>query len=96
LVEEQNNLLLQQLNSERVYPNPSNQTTTIEYEVAPSDLPATLKIYDGNGKQVASAKITSVKGELEIPVAGFTSGAYEYNIVSGTKNLSRGKFIVSK
>ncbi|HEX2786908.1 MAG TPA: YCF48-related protein [Ignavibacteria bacterium] len=68
------------------YPNPFNPSTTIEFSVPNSDF-YTLKIYDMNGKEVATLvneNLNSGSYNVEWNGLNNSSGIYFYKLVSGS------------
>ncbi|MEJ2542752.1 MAG: T9SS type A sorting domain-containing protein, partial [Calditrichaceae bacterium] len=81
---------------EQNYPNPFNPTTTIDYEI-PESAPVTLKIYDIQGKEIATLiNSDHIAGSYSVnwngqdrfgrPVA---SGTYIYQIKAGKNQESK-------
>jgi hypothetical protein len=76
---------------EQNYPNPFNPTTNNKFSL-PKDGNASLKIYDVNGKVVATFLNGFVKAgsyNAQVDGTGFTSGVYFYTLNSGDLTETR-------
>ena len=75
-----------------VYPNPTNDYLTFEFEkdVNQSD----LIIFNVEGQTVRSTKVTQQKTTLE--VGDLPAGTYYFHVIDGRKRISSGTFLVGE
>lgn len=73
----------------RVFPNPANNSATIEGDVVDATFPLLLMVFDGSGKTVQIREISEVsdKVSIQISLAGFAAGGYNFQVVDAEKNL---------
>jgi hypothetical protein len=65
------------------YPNPSNGTTRIEYELTDQITNAAIYVFDLNGKQVAVFdQLSAGSGEVTIAASQLPAGLYHYSLVA--------------
>jgi subtilisin family serine protease len=78
------------------YPNPFNPTTTIVFRVAQAEV-VTLKIYDMNGREVATL-VNEVKApgthNVVWEASGFASGVYFYRLSGATFSATKKLLLV--
>lgn len=79
----------------RVYPNPANSYLTISYI---SNHTLTIKpkaiIYNLHGQVLQEVVFQNSSGQEQISVAGYPSGMYIYQVVSGGQVLGSGKLVI--
>lgn len=73
------------------YPNPSESTIYLNIQNNPSGC---IVITDALGQPVKTIPLTE-NADMEIPIAGLSSGIYFYDLISSGKALKRGKFVIS-
>jgi hypothetical protein len=78
------------------FPNPSNNHTTIPYELPLNVTTAQLVIYDMNGKALKTFTIDHSFNTLELDNSEFPTGTYLYNISSQNWLSDSKKIIVVK
>ncbi|MFZ1799780.1 MAG: T9SS type A sorting domain-containing protein, partial [Chitinophagaceae bacterium] len=79
------------LSKAEIYPNPANNTITINTEKL-EVLNPVLQITTSTGQTIYSLKLNDIKHTLN--VASWASGSYSYNIFAKGKIIDSGKFIV--
>ena len=72
-----------------VYPNPNNGLFTIQSPV----FPATVNVFDVNGKQVASQTLSSKENMVDL--SKMSNGVYQLNISAGADSFNH-KIVISK
>jgi hypothetical protein len=72
-----------------VYPNPNNGLFNVQSPV----YPATVNVFDVNGKQVASQVLSSKESLVDL--SKMTNGVYQLNISAGSESFNH-KIIISK
>lgn len=72
-----------------VYPNPNNGLFTIQTPV----FPATVNVFDVNGKQVASQILSSKENIVDL--SKMSNGVYQLNISAGADSFNH-KIVISK
>ena len=78
----------------KIFPNPSNQIITIEFENS-NLYPVLLEVFDDTGRIILQ-KTGGQQGYFEIDISTFRSSCYLYRIVDHSSNrASYGKFIVN-
>jgi hypothetical protein len=78
------------------YPNPSNGTTRIEYEVSDQVTNASIYIFDLNGKQVAVYdRLTTGTGEVTITASQLPAGLYHYSLVADGNIIDTKKMLLT-
>jgi len=93
-IEDQNNSYLKSESESNLFPNPTSDITHIEYKISPSDLPATMKVYDMNGDEKYTAEIKTKHGFVDFSVLGLANGTYTYLFEGKEQKISSKKFIV--
>ncbi len=64
------------------HPNPFNEQTVIKYSIPNIESYATLNIYNLQGAQVKSFKISAIGfGEVIVPASNFSPGIFIYNLI---------------
>ncbi|MCC6721117.1 MAG: T9SS type A sorting domain-containing protein [Bacteroidia bacterium] len=76
----------------KVYPNPVDQTLTIECENTISN--TELEIFDSYGKSVYKTKISDTKNQSKIDTCNFAPGNYHISVVSDNYKLLSQSFII--
>ncbi len=73
----------------RVFPNPANNSATIEGDVVDASFPLLLMVFDGSGKTVQIREVSEVsdKVSIQISLVGFAAGGYNFQVVDAEKNL---------
>ncbi len=79
----------------KLYPNPTTEMLTFEFNLPSNMENYQLIIYDGNSKVLQSENI-SANERLLINVKNYNSGTYYYNLISKSKKVQAGKFILTK
>ena len=74
-----------------LYPNPTNDKTTLELEGLTHD--ANVIVYDIMGKAIKTYKVNTNQKSLEINLNDFTSGIYNIRIINSDFNINK-KLIV--
>jgi hypothetical protein len=78
-------------------PNPFNDATVIEYEIAQSYQSAHIIVYDLNGKELLKFIISNnKKGTVQVNAKQLSSGMYLYALVIDGKEIETKKMILSK
>jgi hypothetical protein len=91
-ITEQNTNKLHQNN-----PNPFNQNTTIEYEIANSFNKAVLYVYNYQGEQLKFYPILSAgKGSISVKASDFKPGIYFYDLIIDNKAVGTKKMILTE
>ena len=80
----------------KVYPNPASDFTSIKWEIFDELNNAHYKIFDLNGREMASGAIEGNEGEQVIDTRSLTNGAYIINIYNDGIMKFNSKLIVSK
>ncbi len=78
------------------YPNPTNNTTTIPYELPAGVNTGTMIIYDLLGNEVRRYEVGRAFNTLEIAVGELAQGTYTYSLVTTEGVLRGNKFVVSE
>jgi hypothetical protein len=76
----------------KVFPNPSNQKTTIEFK-NPKNENCTLTLYDSQGR-FARTVTNITTGKVEIERQNLTSGLYFFQLHTESQIIAAGKFII--
>lgn len=73
----------------RVFPNPTNNSATIEGEVNNAAFPLYLALFDCSGRTVRMMEIKEAFNRLSVQVSlnGLAAGGYNFQIVDAEKNL---------
>lgn len=75
------------------YPNPAQNTMTIEYRLPENNLLGSLEIYNINGSLIESFNIDNTFSNVLLDVSKYESGSYYYTIKSEGETISTKKFI---
>jgi len=77
----------------KIYPNPSNDFTTIETSDLMFEKNCEVKITDVLGREIS---VTEMKnGKAEINLNNLSKGIYSYNVYNNTTVVSKGKLVVN-
>lgn len=73
----------------RVFPNPANNTVTIEGQVENAAFPLKTMLYDGQGKMVHSVDVHEYSKELSIRISltGLSAGCYNFRIADAENTV---------
>lgn len=82
------------IETNNVYPNPSNNTINIPFELNNSKLESWVTITNSNGLELANYKLDNNSNKISIDVSSFSKGMYFFNLKSGNNKFQSGKFIV--
>ena len=78
------------------YPNPFDQSTTIEYYIPESINHATIYVYDLNGTQVHSINITTRgAGSVALGAGRFDPGMYFYALIADGQEVDTKRLILT-
>jgi hypothetical protein len=77
----------------KVFPNPFENTVTIEFEIPTELINPTLNIYDSKGFNIKSEKLSTLDNSKNINLSDLTSGIYVINISSEKKKSNSLKII---
>ncbi len=75
------------------YPNPSQGELVIPYYLPPNSENANIIVYDFQGKEILSKKLTN-KGHSSISISGLKDGLYYYSLLSDGQDYGIEKIIV--
>ena len=78
------------------YPNPTNGTTTIPYELPEGVNTGTLIIYDLLGREVKRYTVTGAFSTLEIQSGELAPGTYQYNLVTSQRIIPGKRIVVTQ
>lgn len=82
--------------SSKVFPNPTNNTITIEYQLPKGTDSGVVKIYSNTAKEIRSYSIGKAFNTIQLSIGTFASGQYIYRVEAHDGSLiSSGKFIVN-
>jgi hypothetical protein len=76
-----------------IYPNPSVNTATLQYEFLPSVLNPVIELFDNPGRVVYKSELNSV-GTLEITTYSLSSGIYQLRVIDGKQIIWNTKLAV--
>ena len=79
----------------KLYPNPAANNFTIETQLASTDTPLTLNLYDMMGQQLSSHNFMGT-GTQTINVANLPTGLYHYTIVVENTTVVKDKIVIIK
>lgn len=73
----------------RVFPNPANNSATIEGEVNNATFPLQLVMFDASGKMVQVMEITEITQSVSVRVSlnGLAPGSYSFQIIDAAKKV---------
>ena len=77
------------------YPNPSNTSTTIKYDLKGDVTKASIKIYNLLGSVIKEMKVTNTSGTITVSTAELEQGIYFYSIVANDKSIVTRKLVVT-
>ncbi|UPT65383.1 MAG: T9SS type A sorting domain-containing protein [Sphingobacteriales bacterium JAD_PAG50586_3] len=81
-------------NSATIYPNPANNYTSINYNIATSVTNSSLEVFDNIGRIVYSAELNSASGNLDVPTYSLSAGIYYVRIRKDKSIFWTGKLAV--
>ncbi len=88
--------ILEKLNTIAVYPNPTDQYTTIEYALLKAVEETRINIYDITGRIIESRAIgKNYNGQVLLDTRKYPNGLVIFEITQDGEKVSDGKFIVS-
>lgn len=93
-VYKQNQEQLDELNAlSGAYPNPTNNSFRINYNLPPGTIHADIILYDIQGKEINRYPAKGTSGTIEIPTSGLAQGSYYYqlqspNLKTGGRNIT--------
>jgi len=79
---------------QRIYPNPANNFTVIEWKLSNVAKATFINIHNSKGQLIDNYKVEDKIGAMKIATSEFVDGVYYYEIVSGKVTHSNGKFVV--
>jgi len=88
-----------QLNHSRyvkVYPNPSKDYFTIEYNLNSNNSQASIIISDLSGKLIRTESLSKVQDQILIDTSSLKPGNYYVHLIQGGKLLATSKFTIVK
>ena len=77
-------------------PNPSSETTRIEFQLPAEANMGELTVYNSMGLRVKSYKVDNAFGDLLLNNSDLSSGNYTYQLVAGGKRIGSQKMMVIK
>ncbi len=83
-------------NDFKFYPNPANNSLSIEYPATADNTSITCDMYDMVGHKLASWTLPSADNKVTEDISSLQTGAYLYVVHSGDNILSRGKLMIQK
>ncbi|MFN0216286.1 MAG: T9SS type A sorting domain-containing protein [Saprospiraceae bacterium] len=92
-IEERSEMNNQDVMSVRIYPNPTNNSVTIEYSGIGSSNNQFL-LFNTLGQVVKNITLPDGQGSLQLPLRELSEGVYWY-VIPGASNTS-GKFLISR
>lgn len=78
------------------YPNPSNTSTTIPYELPEGVHSGQIAIYNMLGEEVIRYHVTDTFSSIVIDRGELPSGMYTYMLVTGSDAIPGNKFVISE
>lgn len=75
-------------------PNPFNQETEIAYRV-PSDVTASIHIYNLNGQELKSYPLQDTNGYITISASEFIAGIYIYSLIINNQEISSKRMVLT-
>ena len=79
------------------FPNPFGESTTIQYELADSDVQASLHVYDVQGAlQLRFDGLSNENGQVQIDANSLKPGIYAYVLLVNGKQVDSKQMIVTK
>ncbi|MBC8046684.1 MAG: T9SS type A sorting domain-containing protein [Fimbriimonadaceae bacterium] len=78
------------------YPNPSVNTTRIEYKLPEGIYSGEIVFYDLQGKEIKRFKVDSTFDSLSISTSEIPAGTYYYQLQTSTENSEGKKMVVIK
>ena len=89
-------MVINEIQLKQNYPNPFDQTTTIEYNIPESINQATIYVYDLNGSQVHSIGITTRgAGSVALDAGKFDPGMYFYTLIADGQDVDTKRLILT-
>lgn len=95
-IAEANNVLVSQSNVSNAYPNPTNNTTQIDYTLPIGINEGEIVFYDLLGNEVKSFKVDRTFNTLLISTSDIASGTYYYQLQTTMENSEGKKMVVIK
>jgi hypothetical protein len=96
-VQEENNVLISaQSNVSNPYPNPTNNTTQIDYTFPPGVNEGEIVFYDLQGMEVKRFKVDKTFSTLFISTKDLAAGTYYYQLLTSSQNSGGKKMVVIK
>ena len=77
------------------FPNPSNMSVSVKYDINEFSNSGTIIFYDMLGKAVKEVALTDKKGTVKINVDDLNSGVYFYSFLVDGKAISTKKLVIS-
>ncbi|MFN8286025.1 MAG: T9SS type A sorting domain-containing protein [Chitinophagales bacterium] len=78
----------------KVYPNPTNSFTFIDYQLPPDVDKANLLIFDAMGLEVSRREVNKSSTRITVPTNAFAQGSYFYALDIPGKGLSAKKVLI--
>jgi len=95
-IQEANNLLLAQSSISNAYPNPTNNSTQIDYKLPDGINEGEIVFYDLQGNEVKRFKVDRTFTTLLISTSDIKAGTYYYQLQTTEQNSEGKKLIVIK
>jgi hypothetical protein len=92
----QNNNIIEENNSVKVYPNPAKDYLTIEFFTTNDNKQLVLEIYNAMGVIVNSKIINGNNNLTNISLKNIPSGCYNYKIKNNNEVIKNGKLVILK
>jgi hypothetical protein len=80
----------------KIYPNPSQNLSTIEYTLPQGETKGEIIIYDIAGAVVKKVTVTSCSGKIELDNTALQSGTYFYQLTASNGATGAKKMVVIK
>jgi len=96
IAEANNNLIAAQSSVSNPYPNPSNNTTQIDYKLPPGVNEGEIVFYDLQGMEVKRFRVDKTFSTLLISTKDLAAGTYYYQLQTSSENSGGKKMVVIK
>jgi hypothetical protein len=77
-----------------MYPNPTNNTVTIQYTIANPIGKTNVSLYDLTGRKLKTVKMTEAQGSIQFPTIDYPNGIYLVVLGDDNGRKKTGKLVV--
>ena len=77
------------------YPNPANTVLHIPYALPDGIVEAEIRAYDALGRAVLHQSLTGLQGEAEVNVQRWSTGLYQFTLITGEHVLGQQRIVIT-